>query len=432
MTKATMAMVAVGLLASSGCHYRMVSSVCHAVPASRLDPNLFACPREDMAPLPYSALGQQRPVDHMIDAGDTLNAYIYGVFPTSVDETPVQQRGQAINQRYYPPRGNVVAPSAGLPITVDADGTITLPLIGKISVAGMTTQQAIEKILEKSREQQVLKEGKEQVTLELLIPRVKRIVVLREDTPSPAVTLASPQAVDQIHRGSGEVVDLPVYENDVLHALAATGGLPGTDAARELYVIRAGAGLNNAFMSADKLQSIVTGSEGGACNPGVIRIPLAGCPCEALPFMPEDVVLEDGDTVFIPRRNEYFIAAGMLPGGRVPLPRDEDVDVIEAIAMANGSAGGPLGRDGGVLAGGNVGNMREPTQVLILRTLPDGRQIPIRVDLDRAVYDAKERIRIQPDDVVMLHFKPFSAAFNGTFNWISGNSIVAAISRDND
>lgn len=429
MTKATLVAVALGLIATTGCHHRMVSSACHAVPASRLDPNLFACPRESMAPLPYSALGQTRPADHIIGPGDTLSVFVYGVFPPGVDETPVQQRNQPINQRYYPPRGSVVSPSTGLPIQVEGDGSITLPLIGRVDVAGLTTQQAIDLILKKSREEEVLKEGKEQITLDLLIPRVKRVVVLREDTPSPQVALTSPQSVEQIHRGSGEVIDLPVYENDVLHAMAATGGLPGTDAAREIYVIRSGAALNNQFMSASQLESIVTGGEAGACNPGVIRIPLAGCPCDAIPFMPEDVILEDGDTVFIPRRNEYFIAAGMLPGGRVPLPRDEDIDVIEAIAMANGSAGGPLGQDGSVLSSGRTGNMREPTQVLILRTLDDGRQIPIRVDLDRAVYDAKERIRIQPDDVVMLHFKPFSAGFNGALNWISGNAVVAAVAR---
>ncbi|MEM6979323.1 MAG: polysaccharide biosynthesis/export family protein [Planctomycetota bacterium] len=432
VSTAAMAVVALGLLGNTGCHHHLVSSACHAVPANRLDPNLFACRREAMGPLPYSALGQQRPQDHIVGAGDTLSVFVYGVYPPTENETPVQQRNQPINQRYYPPHGSVVSPSTGLPLQVDSDGTITLPLIGTLNVAGLTPQQIIELIRTASREQEVLNPGQEQITVDLLIPRVRRVVVLREDTPNSAVALTSPQAVDQIHRGSGEVIDLPIYENDVLHALASTGGLPGTDAARELYVIRAGAGLNTAFMSGSKLQSIVTGDEGGLCNPGVIRIPLAGCACEAIPFAPEDVILNDGDTVFIPRRNEYFIAAGMLPGGRVPLPRDEDVDVIEAIAMANGSAGGPLGTDGSALMQGRAGNLREPTRVLILRTLEDGRQIPIRVDLDRAVEDARERIIIQPNDVVALHFKPASSMLNGTLNWISGASVVAAFSRQNN
>ena len=30
--------------------------------------------------------------------------------------------------------------------------------------------------------------------------------------------------------GTGQIIDLPAYQNDVLTALARTGGLPGTDA----------------------------------------------------------------------------------------------------------------------------------------------------------------------------------------------------------
>jgi hypothetical protein len=39
--------------------------------------------------------------------------------------------------------------------------------------------------------------------------------------------LVRPGQVDHIHRGSADVVDLPAYENDLLHALAVTGGLAG-------------------------------------------------------------------------------------------------------------------------------------------------------------------------------------------------------------
>jgi len=144
-------------------------------------------------------------------------------------------------------------------------------------------------------------------------------------------------------------------------------------------------------------------------------------------FRAEDVILHDGDVVFVPRRNEYFVAGGMLPGGRIPLPRDEDIDVLEAIALSSASVGGPLGQSGTALVSGNVGNLREPTRVLILRRLPDGRQLPIRVDLDRAVRDEKERILIQHDDVVMLQFKPTGAIIYGAFNWVNVSFIPRGI-----
>ena len=429
---ATLALLWAAIVMSTGTGCQLVSSARQAVPAHRLPPDLFDCPREPLAPVNFSALGRVKPTAHRIGPGDTLSIYIFGVVPPSEDETPIVQRAQAINQQYYPARGSSLAAATGLPFTVEHDGTVDLPLIGAVDLTGLTIPEARAKVARLYREEEILQEGRERITITLIVPRLFRVVVLREDTPNTNVAITNPQNVDEIHRGSGQIVDLPVYENDVLHALGISGGLPGTDAARECYVIRKNALGGNMFLSAGNLQSIVSGGQAGRCTPDVIRIPLAGCPCDTLPFTEADITLGEGDVLFVPRRNEYFITGGLLPGAKVPLPRDEDVDVIEAIAMATASAGGPLGVGGSALTSGNVGNLREPTRVLILRRLPDGRQMTIRVDLDRAIYDPKERIRILPDDVVMLQFKPAAAAFYGAFNWISGNSIVSAIGRSLD
>ncbi|MEO1525181.1 MAG: polysaccharide biosynthesis/export family protein [Planctomycetota bacterium] len=420
------------LVASSGCH--LVSSARDSIPASRLDPNLFDCPRESLVPISYAALGQERPTEHLLGPGDTLAVFVFGVFPANEEETPVQQRTQAISQRYYPPRGTVVGPSTGLPIRVDEQGMLELPLIDPISVAGKTIPEAIEEVRKAFRAKDILKEGNERISIQLQIPRVRRVIVLREDTPNTSVALVPPEANPEIHRGSGEVIDLPIYENDVLHALASTGGLPGTDAARELYVIRREAAQNTAFMNAQLLQTLTSGDLGVDVNPNVIRIPLAVSPCDAVGFAPESVILHDGDVVFVPRRDEYFVTGGLLPGARIALPRDEDIDVIEAIAMATGSAGGPLGLSGAVLANGRPGYIREATRVMVLRKLPDGRQLNIRVDMDRAIKDPKERLRILPDDVVMVYQKPGGAFMNTTMNWIGGAWIPQAffVNASND
>ena len=107
------------------------------------------------------------------------------------------------------------------------------------------------------------------------------------------------------------------------------------------------------------------------------------------------------------------------------------MDVIEAIAMATGSPGGPLGLGGAALINGRPGYVREATQVMILRTLRDGRQINIRCDLDRAITDKRQRIRILPDDVVMLHQKPGVAFFNTFLNYFSGDAILFAVRDSN-
>jgi hypothetical protein len=227
--------------------------------------------------------------------------------------------------------------------------------------------------------------------------------------------------LDRIHRGSADVVDLPAYENDLLHALAVTGGLPGTDAAREIWIFKRSGLQDPHAICAEELQARTANFvEGETGNNQVVRIPLTGCPGEGLPFTQADVQLDSGDVVYIPRREEYFYVGGLVSGAKIPLPRDEDIDVIEAIALANGSVGGPLGQSGQALAAGTPGHMVRPTRVIILRETPDGRQLPIRVDLARAMTDQKERILIQPNDVLMLQFKPHQAVFNGVvnmFNW---------------
>src|SRR5438105_388356 len=70
---------------------------------------------------------------------------------------------------------------------------------------------------------------------------------LRQEPPdmyrlAPGDVLGPAQGGELIERanrrGTGTVVTLSAYENDVIHALAKTGGLPGTDAQNEIIVER--------------------------------------------------------------------------------------------------------------------------------------------------------------------------------------------------
>ena len=410
---------AITLVSSVGCH--AITDVHQSIPASRLPCELCTEPREGRSVFPFTALGQEKPNAHVIGAGDQLSIYVFGVIPPGVDETPVMPRTQAVNQRYYPPNGTVIGATTGLPVEVDPTGAVDLPLVGRIELSGLTLPEATEAVKKAYRDKQITKEETERVQVSLITARVHRIVILREDTPSTSVSLVNPGVMDRIHRGSADVVDLPAYENDLLHALAVTGGLPGTDAAREIWIFKRSGLLDPHAICAEELQARTANFvEGEVCDNQVVRIPLTGCPGEGLPFTQADVQLDSGDVVYVPRREEYFYVGGLVGGAKIPLPRDEDIDVIEAIALANGSVGGPLGQSGQALAQGTPGHMVRPTRVIILRETPDGRQLPIRVDLARAMTDQKERILIQPNDVLMLQFKPHQAVFNGVvnmFNW---------------
>lgn len=400
------------LLLAAGCH--SITGTCNSVPASRIDPHLFGTVKEGRVPIMLSALGQERPAAYRVGAGDTLAIYVFGVLPPSVDETPVLSQYQTLNQRYYPPSGTIVAPSTGLPMTVGTDGTLEMPLIGRLPVDGLTVEEITDKIKEAYRATDVIVAGRERVSVAMITQRVERVVVLRQDAPNPAAAITSPSVVEQIHRGSGEVIDLPAYENDVLHALASTGGLPGTDGVREIWVMRNCALDGNVGITPEKLDQMVKG-----CAPGVIRIPLYAYPGEPLPFSPKDVVLKAGDVVYVPRRQEYFYTGGLLGGAKIPLPQDEDPDIIQAITLATGSVGGPLGGSGTNLIAGSPGWIVKPTRAVVIRKMPDGSQLAIRVDLARAMEDKKERIKILPDDLVMLHFKPGQGATNAVLTFFT-------------
>src|SRR5205807_8726605 len=50
-----------------------------------------------------------------------------------------------------------------------------------------------------------------------------------------------------------------------------------------------------------------------------------------------------------------------------------------------------------------------PTLLIVLRETPGGGQVPIRVDLSRALRDPRERILVQPRDMLILQETPGEA-----------------------
>jgi hypothetical protein len=74
--------------------------------------------------------------------------------------------------------------------------------------------------------------------------------------------------------------------------------------------------------------------------------------------------------------------------------------VTEAIALARGTA----------IHGENAGIAHPNTGlVTILRRLPNGQQLPIRVDLNEAFRDQRENILVQPGDLLVLQERPGEA-----------------------
>jgi hypothetical protein len=141
------------------------------------------------------------------------------------------------------------------------------------------------------------------------------------------------------------------------------------------------------------------------------------------------VILETGDVVFIPARDrEHFFVGGVLGGLQVYLPRDYELDVVGAIAMAGGSPAGPQGSAAGALFGkfgSGPGAILPPTRVLILRKVAGGEQVTIHVDLKKALHDRKERIPIRAGDVILLQFTPGEIVGNTLLNVLNFNASIS-------
>ena len=148
-------------------------------------------------------------------------------------------------------------------------------------------------------------------------------------------------AFGSTRNGQSFPIELKAYENDVLHALSETGGLPGNDAKNEVVILR------GAFASNEERDMFISNIQDPAYaqemmnRPNVIRIPLRVGPDDPIvQLAEEDIILYSGDIVFVrSRETEVFYTGGQLPAGQWPIPRDYDIDVLEAIALAGGNAG---------------------------------------------------------------------------------------------
>jgi hypothetical protein len=396
------------LIAPGGC--ASLTFPVSGVPVRRLPAELMPEPRESKQMIDLALLRQPQPDIYRLGPGDVLGVWIEGVLGDRGQVPPV----------HYPEGQN--GPSAiGFPIPVRDDGTLALPLVDPIHVEGKSIAE-VEGLVRKAytEPKQILRTDQERIIITLIRERLYHVLVIRQDGGETVGTGSRSQFSDIVvvggnKRGTGHTVDLPAYKNDVLNALAKTGGLPGLDAKNEI-VIHRGRFRKLKHPKSDSPAEpetlvLVPEDESEAKQ---VRISLRLSPGEKVSFRPEDVILETGDIVLIESRDtEVFYTGGLLPSGEFPLPRDYDLDVLEAIARVQGPiASGGLQTNNFVLASSLVGagiGGPSPSLVMILRRMPWGGQIPIRVDLNRAIRNPRERVIIQPGDVILLQQTPSEA-----------------------
>ncbi len=183
---------------------------------------------------------------------------------------------------------------------VGADGTVTYPQIGSVRAAGLTTRE-LEAVLTKS-----LKEGglllNPQVTVELVQTQNKRVIITGAIRSPGPLTYAG---------------QLTLFE-----ALALAGSTT-SDAGDLVLVVRSDVSGGTP----------VSGSDGeSAAGHNVIEVSLSQLQSGRL--AENNVVLQDGDQIVVPRALQVFISGQVRsPGGFTVAP---GTTVLQSITLAGG------------------------------------------------------------------------------------------------
>ena len=424
-----MNLVVAGISLSTGCA-SLTNPTLNGIPVRRLPTELLTGPRrEALQTIPLSVFRQDQPDDYILAAGDVLGIYIPGVFPLTFDFQQVASPPVNFPSR-IDPSGTGLPPSLGYPVEIRSDGTISLPLVEPISIAGMTIEEANRHIRQTFLERELLQPRRDAVLVTLMQPRQIRVMVFRQEVGGFAAGGRGDIATSNVKQGTGHVIDLRAYENDVLSALSYTGGLPGLDAYDSVFIFRGG--IKNSELKAR------LASSDGRCDPQalpeldveIVHLPTRWPPCEPLPFTAKDILLEEGDVLFLESRTrDFFYTGGLLPRGEFQIPRDYDLDVLEAVAQVRGTlVNGAFGGNNlnGLLIQPGIGNPN-PSALTVVRRTPNGGQIPISVDLNRALRDPRERILVQPGDVLILQETAGEAIaryFTNVFNFNAASSLL--------
>jgi RNA polymerase sigma factor (sigma-70 family) len=269
-------------------------------PTGRLPSDLPAQGQGELRDISLLSL-RRTPIDvYRLGPGDTLGLVIDSILGDSQQPIPVRQ-GETSN----------APPSLGYPVVVREDGTISMPQVPPIKVEGMSIAE-VEKALRDAYtvQRRIIPDStKFSAIVTLARKRTARILVIRQDYGGSA-----PAANNSVHgntsvstgpkRGSGQILELPIGENDLITALAKTGGIPGADAVNEVVIER-----TRPVPIATADAAARSASKPGAPNPGskydkqTIRIPLRLRANDPIPFTEEDITLQNGDIVFIAARS---------------------------------------------------------------------------------------------------------------------------------
>jgi polysaccharide export outer membrane protein len=210
------------------------------------------------------------------------------------------------------PRTYVLAPADVISVTVynqpqltgkyvvEADGLITFPLLGRLTIGGLTLRAVEDQLRERLAKGYL---NNPQVTVAIAAYRNQQVFVMGEVRQPGAFQLSAPITLIEALARAGSTTDRAGPEAMIVRS-ARTGTPP--DAA-----------------------ALATASEGGDAE--VIRVDLGSLQSGSLK---QNVVLFPGDTLFVPRAAPVIVSGQVKAAGEYVLSRP--MTVRQVIALAGG------------------------------------------------------------------------------------------------
>jgi polysaccharide export outer membrane protein len=248
------------------------------------------------------------------------------------------------------------APALNRTVRVSADGEISLPLLGVVQAAGLTSRQ-LEAALEGFLRRSYMKD-----------PHVSVFVEEIKSHPVSVFGAVGKPGVYQI-RGAKTLVEV----------LSMAQGLAG-DAGDTVIVERGG-------------QASPTSSASTAAGPQAIRIPLEALLESGKPR--DNVLVYPGDVVKVTRAGIVYVVGEVKKPGGFTLKTNENISVLQALALAEG-----------------LTRTSAAKHALIIRTIKasgDREEIPI--DLDKILKGRAPDPLLRSRDVVFVPDSTGRAAF---------------------
>jgi len=255
--------------------------------------------------------------------------------------------------------------TSSTPVRVGPDGSIEVPLVGRVQVAGMGIEQAEQIVAAESVARGIFRSPC--ITLTLKQPRMNKITVLG--------AVAKPG-----------VQEIPRTSSTLLAALVAAGGL-SKEAGPEVEIRRGSPREEIANQRAGATQTALSADEhSSGLPPGTIRINLAtagkdgSAPC----------LLEDGDVVHVLKREVPPVSViGLVhKPGAVEYPSNRPLYFLDAVALAGG-----------------VSSPVADKALVIRRTADQKTVAQIEVSL-QAAKRGSQNLELQPGDTVSIERTP--------------------------